>query len=48
MLGDPPTLISKFENHGIALVNRLGFKVKPVNPSPVIRQTPWRLPHEEL
>lgn len=47
MLGEPPTFASILQNGAVPLANQLGFKVQPVDPGPVIRRTPWRLPHEE-
>jgi len=47
MLGEPPTFASILQNGAIPLANQLGFKVQPVDPGPVIRQTPWQLQHLE-
>ena len=47
MLGDPRGLLSRLELRVIGLANRLGYKGRPPDAGPVIRQTPWLLPHEE-
>jgi len=47
MLGDPRSLGSKLECGAIRIANHFGYKGKPPDAAPVIRQTPWRLPHVE-
>ena len=47
MLGDPLTLADRLGFQAITLANHFGYKGQPGNPSPVIRPTPWRLPHVE-
>ena len=47
MLGDPLTLGDRLQSQAIKLAKRSATEARPVNPSPVIRPTPWRLPHVE-
>jgi alpha-tubulin suppressor-like RCC1 family protein len=47
MLGDPRSLDNRLQYRAIQLANRLGYKGEPPDASPVIRQTPWQLPHLE-
>ncbi len=46
MLGDPRGLRSRLELGAFQLANRFGYKGRPPNAEPVVRQAPWRLPHE--
>ena len=45
MLGDPRGLVSRLELRAIRLANRFGYKGRPPDARPVIRQMPWQLPH---
>lgn len=47
MLGDPRSLGNRLECRAIELANRLGYKGRPPDAKPVIRQTPWQLQHLE-
>lgn len=47
MLGDPRSLGNRLAYRAVKLANRLGYKGEPPYASPVMRQTPWRLPHLE-
>jgi hypothetical protein len=47
VLGDPRSLGNRLAYRAVKLANRLGFKVRPPDAGPVIRQRPWRLPHVE-
>jgi alpha-tubulin suppressor-like RCC1 family protein len=47
VLGDPRSLGNRLAYRAIRLVNRLGYKGRPPDAAPIIRQTPWRLPHLE-
>ncbi|MGO8930800.1 MAG: RCC1 domain-containing protein [Limisphaerales bacterium] len=47
MLGDPRGLVSRLELSAIQLANRFGYKGRPPEARPVIRQSPWQLPHVE-
>jgi alpha-tubulin suppressor-like RCC1 family protein len=48
MLGDPRSLGDRLLFQAIKLANHLGYKGRPGDAKPVMRQTPWRLPHLEL
>jgi hypothetical protein len=45
VLGDPLSLGGSLQYHAVKLANRLGYKGGAPDAKPVIRQTPWRLPH---
>jgi alpha-tubulin suppressor-like RCC1 family protein len=47
VLGDPRSLGNRLQYRAIQVANRLGYKGKPPVATPVIHQTPWRLPHVE-
>jgi hypothetical protein len=47
MLGDPRGLGNRLECRAVRLANRFGYKGRPPDAGPVIRQTPWRLPNVE-
>jgi hypothetical protein len=47
MLGTPRSFRYRLACRAVKLANGLGFKGRPPDPAPVIRQTPWRLPHVE-
>ena len=47
MLGDPRGLGNRLAYRAVQLANRLGYKGWPPYAAPVVRQTPWRLPHVE-
>jgi hypothetical protein len=47
MLGDPRGLGNRLAYRAVRLANRFGYKGEPPYAAPVIRQTPWRLPHLE-
>jgi alpha-tubulin suppressor-like RCC1 family protein len=47
MLGDPRVLGDKLRLSAIKLANRFGYKGRPPNAKPVIRQSPWQLQHLE-
>jgi hypothetical protein len=47
MLGDPRGLRSRLELNAIVLANRFGLKARPPDAAPVIRPTPWQLPHAD-
>jgi alpha-tubulin suppressor-like RCC1 family protein len=46
MLGDPRGLRSRLELGAFQLASRFGYKGRPPDAAPVVRQAPWRLPHE--
>jgi hypothetical protein len=46
VLGDPPTLASRWQDLGLALARALHFKARPTAPPPVFRQQPWQLRNE--
>jgi alpha-tubulin suppressor-like RCC1 family protein len=45
MLGDPRGPVSRLEYRAVQLATHLGYKGEPPDAKPVIRQTPWQLPH---
>jgi alpha-tubulin suppressor-like RCC1 family protein len=45
MLGDPRDLRGRLQYQAVRLANRFGYKGGPPDAAPVIRQTPWLLPH---
>ena len=47
VLGDPRNLGNRLTYRAVKLANRLGYKGEPPYATPIIRQTPWRLPHVE-
>ena len=47
MLGDPRSLGNGLAYRAVKLANGLGYKGEPPDATPVIRQTPWQLPHAE-
>jgi alpha-tubulin suppressor-like RCC1 family protein len=47
MLGDPRSLGNRLAYRAAKLANGLGYKGEPPYATPVIHQTPWRLPHVE-
>jgi alpha-tubulin suppressor-like RCC1 family protein len=46
VLGDPRGLRSRLELGAFQLASRFGYKGRPLDAAPVVRQAPWRLPHE--
>ena len=47
MLGDPRSLGNRLAYRAVKLANGLGYRGEPPYATPVIHQTPWRLPHVE-
>ena len=47
MLGDPLRLGARLQHRAIKLANLFGYKGRPPDAPPIIRPTPWRLPHVE-
>ena len=47
MLGGPRGLIDRLQYRAIKLTNHFGYKGQPPAARPVIRPTPWQLPHPE-
>jgi len=47
VLGDPRSVGNQLVCDAVKLANRFGYRREPPDAGPVIRQTPWRLPHEE-
>jgi alpha-tubulin suppressor-like RCC1 family protein len=47
VLGDPRSLGNRLAYRAVKLANGLGYKGEPPYATPVIHQTPWRLPHVE-
>jgi hypothetical protein len=45
VLGDPRSLRGRLQAQAIRLAQHLGYKGGPPDAAPVIRQTPWLLPH---
>ena len=47
MLGDPRSLGNRLAYRAVKLANHFGYKGEPPYATPIMRQTPWRLPHVE-
>jgi len=47
MLGDPRGLRGRLELNAFKLASRFGYKGRPPDAGPVVRQRPWLLPHVE-
>ena len=47
VLGDPRGLGGQLAYGVIRLANHFGYKGRPPDAGPVIRPTPWQLPHAE-
>jgi alpha-tubulin suppressor-like RCC1 family protein len=47
VLGDPTSVAERLQQVAITFANYLGYKGRPGSAKPVIRQTPWPLPHVE-